>query len=105
MPNYRADMNVNLGPILDRFVTGLVRSGLYQSQSEVLREGLRLLKEKEDFRETRLAELRRQIAVGIEEADRGEFVPGDSVFAELRKRSAARRRGRKPHAPPARPKR
>jgi len=38
-------MNVNLGPVFDEFVAKLLESGLYQSQSEILREGLRLLKE------------------------------------------------------------
>jgi putative addiction module CopG family antidote len=41
-------MNVNLGPTFDRFVAGLVKSGLYQTNSEVIREALRLLKERED---------------------------------------------------------
>lgn len=36
-------MNVHLGETFDQFVTELIESGLYQSQSEVLREGLRLL--------------------------------------------------------------
>ena len=34
-------MNVNLGPTFDAFVERMLKSGLYQSQSEVLREGLR----------------------------------------------------------------
>ena len=69
-------MNVNLGPVFDRFVANLLKTGLYQSQSEVLREGLRLLKEREELKQLRLAELRKQIAIGMEEADRGEFVDG-----------------------------
>jgi len=85
-------MNVNLGPALDRFVAELLDSGLYQSQSEVLREGLRLLKERDDMRTARLEALRREIAVGVEQADRGEFVDGPEVFRGLRQRSAERRR-------------
>jgi putative addiction module CopG family antidote len=38
-------MNVNLGPVLVQFVAELLKTGHYQTQSEVLREGLRLLKE------------------------------------------------------------
>jgi len=41
-------MNVSLGPTFDIFVAGLVKSGLYQTNSEVVREALRLLKERED---------------------------------------------------------
>jgi antitoxin ParD1/3/4 len=88
-------MNVNLGSSLDRFVSELVRSGLYQSQSEVLREGLRLLKEREDFKEVRLAELRKQIALGIRQADRGEFRDGPRAFAKIRRKSLRRRRAKR----------
>jgi antitoxin ParD1/3/4 len=76
-----------LGPALDRFVAELLETGLYQSQSEVLREGLRLLKGREDLRRAQLAELRGQIALGIDEADRGEFVDGPSAFAKIRRRA------------------
>ena len=84
-------MNVNLGPVFDEFVADLLQKGLYQSQSEVLREGLRLLKEREELKQLRLAELRKEIAIGSEQADRGEFVAGEDVFAEIRKRSAERK--------------
>lgn len=84
-------MNVNLGPVLDQFVADLLKSGLYQSQSEVLREGLRLLKEREQLKQIRLAELRKEIAIGSEQAARGEFIDGEEVFAEIRKRSAGRK--------------
>jgi len=88
-------MNVNLGPVMDEFVADLLKTGLYQSQSEVLREGLRLLKEREELKQLRLAELRREIAIGAAEADRGEFVDGKEVFSEIRGRSAARKRAKK----------
>ena len=87
-------MNVNLGPVFDQFVAELLKTGLYQSQSEVLREGLRLLKEREELKQLRLAELRKEIAIGSEEADRGEFVDGEKTFAEIRKRSAKRKRAK-----------
>jgi len=85
-------MNVNLGSAFDGFVAELLASGLYQSQSEILREGLRLLKEREDLRKARLEGLRKEIAIGVEQADRGEFVDGKRVFQELRRRSGERRR-------------
>jgi antitoxin ParD1/3/4 len=87
-------MNVNLGPVFDQFVADLLKSGLYQSQSEILREGLRLLKEREELKQLRLAELRREIAIGSEQADRGEFVDGSETFAQIRKRSAQRKRAK-----------
>ncbi|MBI4906228.1 MAG: type II toxin-antitoxin system ParD family antitoxin [Acidobacteria bacterium] len=88
-------MNVHLGSVFDEFVANLLKTGLYQSQSEVLREGLRLLKEREDLKQIRLAELRKEIAVGLAEAERGEFVDGEAVFGAIRKRSAQRKRARR----------
>ena len=85
-------MNVNLGSTFDQFVADLLKTGHYQSQSEILREGLRLLKDREDLKQLRLAELRKEIAIGIASADRGEFVDGPAAFAEIRARSAELRR-------------
>ena len=87
-------VNVNLGTVFDRFVADLLKTGHYQSQSEILREGLRLLKEREDLKQLRLAELRKEIAIGGAEADRGEFVDGEEAFAEIRKRSGRRKRAK-----------
>jgi antitoxin ParD1/3/4 len=85
---------VNLGNVFDRFIADLLKTGLYQSQSEVVREGLRLLKEREELKQLRRSELRKQIAIGSEQADRGEFVDGEETFAEIRRRSAARKRAK-----------
>jgi antitoxin ParD1/3/4 len=87
-------MNVNLGPTFDKFVAEMLKSGLYQSQSEILREGLRLLKEREDLKNIRLAELRNEIRLGVEQADRGELIGGKQAFAKIRKKSAQRSRAR-----------
>jgi antitoxin ParD1/3/4 len=89
-------MNVNLGPVFDKFVAGMLDSGLYQSQSEILREGLRLLKEREDLKKLRLAELREQVARGAEQADRGDFVDGPLTFRKIREKSTQRKRARVP---------
>jgi antitoxin ParD1/3/4 len=88
----RSTLNVSLTHELERFVEERVASGLYQTASEVVREGLRLLEEREAARQTALEELRRHVAVGIEQADRGEFLDGDEVFEELKRLSAQRRR-------------
>jgi antitoxin ParD1/3/4 len=49
-------------------------------------EGLRLLKEREELKSLGLAELRKEIAIGSEQADRGEFVDGEEACAEIRNR-------------------
>jgi antitoxin ParD1/3/4 len=87
----RVSLNVSLTPELGDFVETRVASGRYQTASEVIREGLRLLEERENTREAALAELRAQLRRGVEQADRGELLDGDAVFEEIRQLSARRR--------------
>lgn len=56
--------------------------------------GLRLLKEREELKGLRLTELRREIAIGNQQADCGEFVDWPQAFAAIRRRSAARKRAK-----------
>ncbi len=79
-------MNVNLGPVFDRFVADMLSTGRYQSQSEVVRDGMRLLMEREELNRARLEEVRRQIRAGSEQADRGEFVDGEEALRRIRQR-------------------
>lgn len=65
-------MNVSLTPELEQYVQEKVSSGLYYSASEVIREGLRLLREREQLQQIRLQELRQDIQVGL---DSGEATP------------------------------
>jgi len=65
-------MNVSLTAELEKWVHSKVESGMYTSASEVIREGLRLLKEQDALKGIRLAELRQEIQQGI---DSGEFTP------------------------------
>ena len=85
-------MNVSLTPELEQLVNDKVKSGLYNSASEVVREALRLLKEQDALKAYRLEELRREIAVGMEQANRGEVAPLDM---EAIKAEGRRRLGRK----------
>ncbi len=63
-------MNISLTPELERLVNKKVASGMYQTASEVIRDALRLLKQRE---ETRLAELRRDVEIGVGQIERGEY--------------------------------
>ncbi len=67
-------MNVSLTPELDTFIEGKVKSGLYNSASEVIRDGLRLLKERDALHEVRVEELRNMVREGFEQIDRGEYL-------------------------------
>ena len=59
-------MNVSLTPHFEEWVKGKVESGFYNSASEVMREALRLLAERDQLRDLRLEELRREIQKGID---------------------------------------
>jgi antitoxin ParD1/3/4 len=84
-------MNVSLTPELEAFVQKKLETGSYGSQSEVVREGLRLLMERDQLFEARLAELRREIAIGVGQADRGEVVDGEVAFERLRAKRQRKR--------------
>ena len=71
--------SVNLGEQLEAFITEAVKKGRYGSRSEVLREGVRLVQE----REAKWARLEEEIQKGIDSADRGELIPVDEAFDEL----------------------
>jgi len=79
-------MNVSLTPQLEQLVHQKVESGRYLSASEVVREALRLLEERDQLRDLKLEELRKFVAVGIEQADRGELIDGAEVFQKARER-------------------
>lgn len=88
-------MNVSLTPELEKLVTGKVESGRYQSASEVIREGLRLLQDQDQLREMHLSEVRKKIQVGLDQLDRGEGIPGEQVEANLKRVSAEFRAAKK----------
>lgn len=76
-------MNVSLTPELERLIHERVSSGRYHSASEVVREALRLLEERDELRRLRLTELRAKVAAGLASLDRGETVDGEALFDEL----------------------
>ena len=90
----RTTVNVSITPELDAFLQNRVRSGLYQTTSEVVRDALRLLERQEEERKAGLQQLRTKLARGAAQAQRGELADGDEVFAELRDLIAERRRAR-----------
>lgn len=86
-------MNVNLTPELEALVRKKVESGLYNNQSEVVREALRLLGEQDRLRESHIAALQGALVEGLAQAERGELKDGPSVLAEIRQLLERRRSG------------
>jgi antitoxin ParD1/3/4 len=84
--------SVNLGPALEEIVDKLVSNGRFNSRSEVIREGVRIVHE----REARVAEMAAFLAPAIADADAGQTLEGKDVFGALRaqqtKLSEARRK-------------
>jgi antitoxin ParD1/3/4 len=72
-------ISADLGRQLESFVAELVDSGRYNSKSEVLRDGVRLIHE----RETRLAALDASIGRGLADAEAGRTKPAEDVFDRL----------------------
>ena len=87
-------MNVSLTPELAEYVTRKVASGMYQTASEVIREGLRLLRERDEMYQHNLDELRKEIAVGLEQAEQGKVAPlkPQETLARVRQKRAAQER-------------
>ena len=79
-------MNVRLGKF-ESWVQERVDSGDYASSAEVIRAGLRLLKEDEEWR----AAARKKIAEGAADLRAGRVVDGEEVLARLRAELDARR--------------
>ena len=93
-------MNVSLTAELEQLVNEKVESGMYHSASEVVREGLRLLKERDELRRVQMDEVRRDVMLGVEQvrAGRGKKYTGGAELADEikrrgRQRSKKRREG------------
>ena len=88
-------MNVSLGDKWERFVETKVKSGDFQTASEVLREGLRLLEREELLKRISvhsLPELEARLRQAAGSLDSGHGQDGEKVFARLRRRGVARRK-------------
>ncbi|MFN0059391.1 MAG: type II toxin-antitoxin system ParD family antitoxin [Planctomycetota bacterium] len=83
--------NVSLGSRWDQFVTEKVESGEFQTASEVIRAGLRLLEAHDEETRTKLDELRKAVRAGIESADAGSVRPFTKALLEELKTEAATR--------------
>lgn len=86
--------NISLTPELDRFIDDRVESGLYESASEVVREGLRLLRHREDLQRKQVERVKAKIEKGWQQSESGEVVTDNEAREHFRQRSAERTRRR-----------
>ena len=85
-------MNVSLTPQLESFVKQKVDTGMYNSVSEVVREALRLLEQRDSSQQTKLEMLRKEIDIGIEQLDQGLGRPLDAESIKTRGRARLQQR-------------
>ena len=71
-------MQVQMTPELEQWVRSSISEGRYHDESELLEKAVYLLRQRDA--------LQRDIQVGLDELDRGEYVEADEVFSELEKR-------------------
>jgi len=88
-------MNVHLTPELETLVHNKVKSGRYNSASEVVREALRLFEQRDRIRELQLREVRRKIDQGWGSLERGEGIDGEEFFKRLEREEQVLERKRK----------
>lgn len=88
-------MEITLSPDLEDLISEQVESGQYPSPGEVVRDALRLFKDQLDLRKHKIESLRRDVEVGLEALDRGEYDEYDAddmgrLAAEIKARGRQR---------------
>ncbi len=76
-------MNVSLTPELESLIYNKVGAGRYTSASEVVREALRLMDERDQLQELLKASMREKIAVGVASLRAGRGSDGEAFMAWL----------------------
>lgn len=74
--------SVALGAHFEAFIKEQVANGRYNNASEVVRDGLRLLEDRQQDRQAKLEALRMDLEDGL----KGPFIPAEEAFAEVRRR-------------------
>ena len=81
-------MNISLTPELDVWVAEKVKSGMYKSSSELIREGLRLLQLRDEQRSKMVEDLRNELLVGVKQLDAGKSQALDLKLIDKVRRDA-----------------
>ncbi len=80
-------MNISLTPQLEKMVNRKIKSGMYTSASEVIREALRLLNEHDKIRELQIREMKEKVMAGVQQIREGKIsrFDKDEIIAMGRK--------------------
>jgi antitoxin ParD1/3/4 len=82
-------MSIEISSELEQLVQSKVASGRYQSASDVLKDALGLLEEREIFTALHRDEIRREIAGGYQSLRAGNGIDGEAVFERIERELAA----------------
>ena len=85
-------MNVHLTPELEQLVQTKVQSGCYNSASEVVREALRIMEQRDEVRSIQLQELRHRMDRALGESARGEGTDGEEFMQGMLELDTGNRR-------------
>lgn len=77
-------MNISLNPNLEKFIHQKIEEGYYNSASEVVRDALRLLIEKETLHKYQIDKLNQDISLGLSQLAQGQGIEGKTVFEEIK---------------------
>ena len=80
-------MNVSLTSELENYVKAKVATGMYNSVSEVMREALRLMEERDAMQAVRLEALRQDINKGLDSLEREGSKPLDMEAIKVKGRA------------------
>jgi putative addiction module CopG family antidote len=72
-------MNISLTPKITAWITEKVAQGMYGSSSEVIAEGIRMLKRQDEQRQSMAEDLRQELLVGAMQLDTGKSLPFDAA--------------------------
>ncbi|MCB2184690.1 MAG: type II toxin-antitoxin system ParD family antitoxin [Desulfobulbaceae bacterium] len=81
-------MNISLTPEMDEWIANKIKTGMYKSSSELIREGLRLLQARDEQRQKMVEDLRTELLVGIKQLDAGKVKKFDTKALNKIKRDA-----------------
>lgn len=78
----RENISVSFTPEQAEFLAACVKTGRYQSTSEVVREAVRLFEDQESHRQAEIARARQEIKLGAEQLDQGRTLDAETFFSE-----------------------